>query len=103
MFLEPQAVTLTELPGGTVQTLPPGSTFEGNLQNSPKKDLSSPCSEQKNVLGLVSIAIGVPGPSCLKHCKILRRFCARVPTVSINQYKKQKESARKCSTTWGMV
>ena len=31
VFLEPQAVTLTELPGGTVQTLPGGSTFEGNL------------------------------------------------------------------------
>ena len=31
VFLEPQAVTLTELPVGTVQTLPGGSTFEGNL------------------------------------------------------------------------
>lgn len=31
MFLEPQAVTLTELPGGTVQTLPAGSTFEGTV------------------------------------------------------------------------
>lgn len=30
VFLEPQAVTLTELPGGTVQTIPAGTSFEGN-------------------------------------------------------------------------
>ena len=29
VFLEPQAVTLTELPGGTVQTIPAGTSFEG--------------------------------------------------------------------------
>ena len=36
MFLEPQAVTLTELPGGTVQTLPAGSTFEGKVNTVQK-------------------------------------------------------------------
>ena len=28
-YLEPQGVTLTELPGGTIQTLPGGGSFEG--------------------------------------------------------------------------
>ena len=41
VFLEPQAVTLTELPGGTVQTLPAGSTFEGNqsFKSNPKLNI----------------------------------------------------------------